>query len=151
VTFYGCRSRPILARRLRNVRVLYPTYRLFGLVHGIVVFAALWCLDQTRLGALIRAGVDDAEMVESSGSISASCFCHLPARFGFGRPRRIDGRAFARLSVVLMPKINPGFSALAVVITAGPAAAWSVLASAACCRSGHHSRLLIFQTFVPIS
>jgi branched-chain amino acid transport system permease protein len=48
--------------------VFYPTYRLFVLVTGIVVFAALWgLLNNTRLGALIRAGVDDAEMVEASG------------------------------------------------------------------------------------
>ena len=33
-----------------------------------MVFAALWLLlHRTRLGALIRAGVDDAEMVEASG------------------------------------------------------------------------------------
>jgi len=47
----------------------------FVLVTGIVVFAALWLLlESYALGALIRAGVDDAEMVEASGSISAACF-----------------------------------------------------------------------------
>ena len=41
--------------------VYYPTYRLFVLATGIVVFAGLWLLlNHTRLGALIRAGVDDA-------------------------------------------------------------------------------------------
>src|SRR5260370_41332619 len=53
---------------LRVFGVFYPTYRLFVLVTGIVLFAALWLLlNNTRLGALIRAGVDDAEMVEASG------------------------------------------------------------------------------------
>jgi branched-chain amino acid transport system permease protein len=53
---------------LRLFGVFYPTYRLFILATGIVVFAALWLLlNHTRLGALIRAGVDDAEMVEASG------------------------------------------------------------------------------------
>ena len=48
--------------------VFYPTYRLFVLGMGVAVFAALWgLLNHTRLGALIRAGVDDAEMVEASG------------------------------------------------------------------------------------
>jgi branched-chain amino acid transport system permease protein len=48
--------------------VYYPVYRLFVLAAGIVIFAALWLLLQrTRIGALIRAGVDDAEMVEASG------------------------------------------------------------------------------------
>lgn len=46
----------------------YPIYRLFVLGMGIFVFALLWTLlNHTRLGALIRAGVDDAEMVEASG------------------------------------------------------------------------------------
>src|SRR5258707_2291024 len=53
---------------LRVFGVFYPTYRLFVLATGIVLFAALWLLlNHTRLGALIRAGVDDAEMVEAPG------------------------------------------------------------------------------------
>lgn len=44
----------------------YPKYRLFVLVVGILILIALWVLLQrTRLGILIRAGVDDAEMVEA--------------------------------------------------------------------------------------
>jgi len=46
----------------------YPRYRLFVLGVGVLVFIALWLLlNRTRLGALIRAGVDDAEMVEAMG------------------------------------------------------------------------------------
>jgi branched-chain amino acid transport system permease protein len=46
----------------------YPRYRLFVLAIGIVVFIALWLLvNRTRLGALIRAGVDDAETAEAMG------------------------------------------------------------------------------------
>ncbi|MDN5926343.1 MAG: branched-chain amino acid ABC transporter permease [Hyphomicrobiales bacterium] len=48
--------------------VFYPKYRLFVLGLGIVVFLALWLLlNRTRLGALIRAGVDDPEMAEAVG------------------------------------------------------------------------------------
>jgi branched-chain amino acid transport system permease protein len=48
--------------------VAYPRYRLFVLVVGIVLFVLLWALlHRTRLGALIRAGVDDAEMVDALG------------------------------------------------------------------------------------
>ena len=48
--------------------VFYPTYRLFVLIAGCLIFVALWLLlEHTRIGALIRAGVDDAEMVEASG------------------------------------------------------------------------------------
>ena len=46
----------------------YPKFRLFVLVLGVFVFIALWLLlNKTRLGALIRAGVDDVEMVEACG------------------------------------------------------------------------------------
>lgn len=46
----------------------FPKYRLFVLALGVVVFVALWLLlNKTRLGALIRAGVDDPEMVEALG------------------------------------------------------------------------------------
>jgi len=46
----------------------YPKYRLLVLFLGVAVFVALWLiLNRTRLGALIRAGVDDAEMVEAMG------------------------------------------------------------------------------------
>jgi branched-chain amino acid transport system permease protein len=48
--------------------VMYPKYRIFVLVLGVLVFIALWLLlNKTRLGALIRAGVDDPEMVEAMG------------------------------------------------------------------------------------
>jgi branched-chain amino acid transport system permease protein len=48
--------------------VFYPRYRLFVLALGVAVFVALWLLlNRTRLGALIRAGVDDPEMVEAMG------------------------------------------------------------------------------------
>ncbi len=46
----------------------YPVYRLFVLAVGVAIFLGLWLLlNKTRLGALIRAGVDDAEMVEAMG------------------------------------------------------------------------------------
>lgn len=52
----------------RFAGIFYPKYRLFVLVLGVLVFALLWLLlNRTRLGALIRAGVDDPEMVEAMG------------------------------------------------------------------------------------
>jgi branched-chain amino acid transport system permease protein len=48
--------------------IFYPKYRLFVLALGIAVFILLWLLlNRTRLGALIRAGVDDAETVAAMG------------------------------------------------------------------------------------
>ena len=43
-------------------------YRVISVVVGLVVFAAmLWVLSRTKVGLLIRAGVQDREMVESLG------------------------------------------------------------------------------------
>jgi branched-chain amino acid transport system permease protein len=48
--------------------IYYPKYRLAVLAAGIVIFLLLWLLyNRTRLGATIRAGVDDAEMVQAIG------------------------------------------------------------------------------------
>ncbi|MFP5405864.1 MAG: branched-chain amino acid ABC transporter permease, partial [Gammaproteobacteria bacterium] len=43
-------------------------YRVFAVVVGLAVFAALvFVLERTKIGLLIRAGVQDREMVESLG------------------------------------------------------------------------------------
>jgi branched-chain amino acid transport system permease protein len=43
-------------------------YRVLAVVLGLVVFAALlWTLNRTKVGLLVRAGVQDREMVESLG------------------------------------------------------------------------------------
>lgn len=58
----------ILKGPLEFFGMSYPRYRLFVLLVGIVIFILLWLLmNRTRLGALIRAGVDDAETVEAMG------------------------------------------------------------------------------------
>jgi branched-subunit amino acid ABC-type transport system permease component len=45
-----------------------PSYRLFMIVFGLAMAAALWLLiERTRLGAIIRAGVFDAEMAAGMG------------------------------------------------------------------------------------
>ena len=46
----------------------FPTYRIAVIVIAVVFAAALWALlDRTRLGAMIRAGVDDPEMARVVG------------------------------------------------------------------------------------
>lgn len=47
---------------------MFPTYRLVVLAVAVVAAVALWLmLDRTRLGAMIRAGVDDMEMARGVG------------------------------------------------------------------------------------
>jgi branched-chain amino acid transport system permease protein len=58
----------VLGGAVRFAGIFYPKYRLFVLGLGIVAFILLWLLlNKTRLGALIRAGVDDAETIEAMG------------------------------------------------------------------------------------
>jgi branched-chain amino acid transport system permease protein len=48
--------------------IYFPTYRLVILAIAIVIAAALWfMIDRTRLGAMIRAGVDDAPIARVVG------------------------------------------------------------------------------------
>jgi branched-chain amino acid transport system permease protein len=48
--------------------VSYPRFRLFTLALGTVLAVGLWFLQyRTRLGAIVRAGVDDGEMVAALG------------------------------------------------------------------------------------
>ena len=60
---------PALLRGATNVAGLaFPTYRLAVSVIAMIVAAALWILiDRTRLGAMIRAGVDDPAMARVTG------------------------------------------------------------------------------------
>lgn len=46
----------------------YPVYRIAVIVAGLLVAAALWiAVTRTRVGALVRAGATDAEMVSALG------------------------------------------------------------------------------------
>ncbi len=60
---------PQVLRGAANVGgVFYPKYRMFVILTGLLCFVLLWLLyNRTRLGALIRAGVDDKEMVQAIG------------------------------------------------------------------------------------
>lgn len=48
--------------------VIYPRFRLFTLLLSVLIAIGLWVLQhRTRIGAIIRAGVDDPEMVAALG------------------------------------------------------------------------------------
>ncbi|MFQ5519933.1 MAG: branched-chain amino acid ABC transporter permease [Candidatus Methylomirabilia bacterium] len=48
--------------------IVYPRYRFFLIVFGVIVALVLWFLyTRTQLGAIVRAGVDDREMVNAVG------------------------------------------------------------------------------------
>jgi branched-chain amino acid transport system permease protein len=48
--------------------VIFPAYRLFVIGVGALVGVALWFLqERTRLGAMLRAAIDDAEIARATG------------------------------------------------------------------------------------
>jgi branched-chain amino acid transport system permease protein len=68
---------------------VFPTYRLVIVVIALVIAAALWLmLERTRLGAMIRAGVDDVAMARVCGirisRLFTIVFCLGAALAGFG-------------------------------------------------------------------
>jgi branched-chain amino acid transport system permease protein len=67
----------------------FPTYRIAVIVIAVAFAAALWgLLDRTRLGAMIRAGVDDPEMARVVGirvsRLFTIIFCLGAGLAGFG-------------------------------------------------------------------
>ena len=56
------------AHSLHIGTIVYPSYRLFLIAVGLLVAAALWWFQEgTRAGAMLRAGVDDAETARALG------------------------------------------------------------------------------------
>jgi branched-chain amino acid transport system permease protein len=54
--------------RTEILGVTYPVYRLSVVALGLAVALGLWALlERTRIGAMVRAGVDDREMAEALG------------------------------------------------------------------------------------
>ena len=48
--------------------IVFPVYRLFVIATGVVIALMLWLmLERTTLGSMVRAGVDDEEMVRGLG------------------------------------------------------------------------------------
>ena len=57
-----------LSSSVRFAGMIFPSYRLFVIAVGVVVGLALWTFqERTRLGAMIRAAVDDAEIARATG------------------------------------------------------------------------------------
>jgi branched-chain amino acid transport system permease protein len=58
----------MFANSLQLGSFYYPSYRLFIIGFGLVVAALLWWLQEgTRIGAMVRASVDDEEVARALG------------------------------------------------------------------------------------
>ena len=58
----------VLVGAVRGFGLIFPIYRLVVILIAVVIAVVLWLLlDRTRLGAMIRAGVDDPDMARVVG------------------------------------------------------------------------------------
>ena len=58
----------VFAHSVRVGPLIFPSYRLFVIAVGAVVGLALWFLqERTRLGAMLRAAIDDADIARATG------------------------------------------------------------------------------------
>jgi branched-chain amino acid transport system permease protein len=65
---YTIPAPPALTRVYRIGELSFPAYRIFIIAVAAVIGLGLWAaLERTRLGAIIRAAVDDAEMARGVG------------------------------------------------------------------------------------
>jgi branched-chain amino acid transport system permease protein len=59
---------PALSGTMHVLGTILPVYRAFLIVVAVALAVALWFLiDRTRIGALVRASIDDAEIAKSIG------------------------------------------------------------------------------------
>lgn len=57
-----------LAGSINIGQITYPVYRLYMIIVGLVIAAVLWWVgEKTRIGAMVRAGTDDKEMIMGMG------------------------------------------------------------------------------------
>ena len=116
-----------LAGATRMAGLIFPTYRLAIILIAVVIAVALWLmLDNTRLGAMIRAGVDDPAMARVCG-IRVSQLFTVVFCLGAGLA------GFAGMIGAPILSVYPGLDndmlplALVVVILGGTGSLWGSL------------------------
>jgi branched-chain amino acid transport system permease protein len=58
----------VFSMSVRVGPLVFPSYRLFVIAVGALIGVALWALqERTKLGAMIRAAIDDAEIARATG------------------------------------------------------------------------------------
>lgn len=74
---------PLLSANLQFMGSPFPTYRLFIIAVGLMVFVCLLLLvERSRLGAIVRAVVDDHQMVDGLGVNVSAVFIAVFALSG---------------------------------------------------------------------
>jgi branched-subunit amino acid ABC-type transport system permease component len=97
----------------------YPVYRLFVIAVGLLIALALWLAERrTRIGAIIRAGVADRQMVAGLGVNIGAVFTGV---FAFGAALAAFGGVVAGPVLSLFPGLDGQvlINALIVVVVGG--------------------------------
>lgn len=99
---------------LRAGPVVFPKYRLAVVVMAVVVAAVMWyLLERTRLGATIRAGVDDPEIARVIGIRVSRLFT---AVFSFGSALAGFGGVLSGPILSVYPGLDAEMLPLALII-----------------------------------
>ncbi len=108
--FSGCSTTELFGSRIRTYNEGFVI-----LVGAIVLFFVTFLLRRTRLGMVIRAGVEDSEMVEVLGTNVRRAFTMT---FGLGVALAFLGGVIAAPSIGLSPSMGALFLLLALVAMA---------------------------------
>jgi branched-chain amino acid transport system permease protein len=94
--------------------IVFPLYRLFVILIGIIVAVVLWLFqEKTKLGAIVRAGVDDEEMLRGAGINIQLVFAGV---FGFGAALAGMGGIIGGPFVGVFPGVDLHILPLALVV-----------------------------------
>ncbi|MFC5384766.1 branched-chain amino acid ABC transporter permease [Aquamicrobium segne] len=112
-------EKPDLLRGAIYVGTFYPAYRLLIIALGLIVGLLVWVLlDRTVIGAVVRAGVDDREMVRAMGIDIYKVFA-LVFALGCGLAGLAGVVAGAELSIDVNMGVQILIPTLVVVILGG--------------------------------
>jgi branched-chain amino acid transport system permease protein len=94
--------------------VVFPSYRLFVILVGVIIAVGLWIFqEKTKFGAIIRAGVDDEEMLRGSGINIQMVFVGV---FGLGALLAGIGGMIGGPFVGVFPGVDISMLLLALVV-----------------------------------
>lgn len=94
---------------------LVPTYRFFLIFFGLIIAASTYLfLTRTKLGTIVRAGTEDAEMVEALGINVKRVFT---LTFAFGAALAALGGAAAVPWIAATPDIGTSWLFISLVVT----------------------------------
>jgi branched-chain amino acid transport system permease protein len=108
----------------------FPAYRLVIIVVGVVAFLVLWWLiDKTRVGAIVRAGMDNKEMTTSLG-VNYGLTCSIVFTIGAFAGGFAGLIATPVIGVVFDESMSILLYAMIVVVVGGPGSVLGTLVGA---------------------